>query len=115
MELETLGAVALTDTATHYVLLLYVVATTPRSMRAVSNIRKICEEHLPGRYELEVVDISQHPLMAKGEQIIAAPTLIRKLPLPLRRFIGDMSQTKRILLGLDLHQVAEDLSLARDT
>jgi len=85
-----------------YVLCLYVTGTTPRSMRAISNIRKICEDHLEGRYDLEVVDISQHPTLAEGEQIIAAPTLIKKLPLPLRRFIGDLSQTDRILLGLDL-------------
>ncbi|MGZ8191072.1 MAG: circadian clock KaiB family protein, partial [Methylococcaceae bacterium] len=73
------------------------------------NIRKICEEHLQGRYDLEVVDISQNPTLAEGEQIIAAPTLIKKLPLPLRRFIGDMSQTERILLGLDLRK-ADDKS-----
>ena len=78
-------------------------------MRAIVNIRKICEEHLQGRYELEVVDISQHPTLAEGEQIIAAPTLIKKLPLPLRRFIGDMSQTERILLGLDLRREGEQV------
>ena len=71
------------------------------------NIRKICEEHLQGRYDLEIVDISQHPTLAEGEQIIAAPTLIKKLPLPLRRFIGDLSQTERILLGLDLRKTIE--------
>jgi len=87
-----------------YVLRLYVTGNTPRAMRAVVNIRKICEEHLEGRYELEVIDISQHPTLAEGEQIIAAPTLIKKLPHPLRRFIGDMSQTERILLGLDLRK-----------
>ncbi|MBE0531754.1 MAG: circadian clock KaiB family protein [Rhodospirillales bacterium] len=86
----------------HYVLRLYVTGTTSRSGRAVANIRKICEDHLEGRYDLEVVDITQHPTLAEGEQIIAAPTLIKKLPLPLRRFIGDMSQTERILIGLDL-------------
>ncbi len=64
--------------------------------------KRLCEEHLQGRYDLEVVDISQNPAMAHEEQIIAAPTLMKKLPLPLRRFIGDMSQTNRILLGLDL-------------
>jgi len=85
-----------------YVLRLYVTGTTRHSVRAIVNIRKICEEHLQGRYELEVVDISQHPALVEGEQIVAAPTLIKKLPLPLRRFIGDMSQTERILLGLDL-------------
>ena len=71
------------------------------------HIRKICEEHLQGRYDLEVVDISQRPTLAEGEQIIAAPTLIKKLPLPQRRFIGDMSKPERILLGLDLRQKSE--------
>ena len=71
-------------------------------MKAVKNIREICEEHLQGRYELEIIDILEHPVLARGEQIIAAPTLIKSLPLPLRRFIGDMSRTDRILLGLDL-------------
>ena len=93
--------------ATLYVLRLYVTGSTPNSMRAISNIRKICETHLHGRYELEVVDLSRNPALAGGEQIIAAPTLIKKLPLPLRRFIGDMSQTERILLGLDLRSAAE--------
>jgi len=90
----------------HYILKLYITGTTSRSTKAIVNIRKICEEHLQGRYDLEVVDISQNPTLAEGEQIIAAPTLIKKLPLPLRRFIGDMSQTERILLGLDLCKVA---------
>ncbi len=87
-----------------YILRLYVVGTTPHSKRAIVNIRKICEEHLHGRYELEIIDVSRYPTLAEGEQIIAAPTLIKKLPLPLRRFIGDMSQTERILLGLDLRK-----------
>ncbi len=86
----------------HYVLRLYVTGTTPRSTLAILNIKKICQEHLEGRYDLEVVDLYQQPLLAKGEQIIAAPTLIKSLPLPLRRFIGDMSDTERILVGLDL-------------
>lgn len=85
-----------------YLLKLYVTGLTPASSRAITNIKKICEEHLQGRYELEVIDIFQQPVLAKGEQIIAAPTLIKKLPLPLRKFIGDMSNTERILLGLDL-------------
>lgn len=87
-----------------YVLRLYVSGTTPRSMRAVVNVRRLCEEHLRGRYDLEVIDILRNPKLAEGEQIIAAPTLIKKLPPPLRRFIGDMSQTERILLGLDLRR-----------
>jgi len=90
-----------------YVLRLYITGMTRRSMQAVGNIRKICEEHLQGRYDLEVIDIHQQPTLAEGEQIIAAPTLIKKLPLPLRRFIGDMSNTERILLGMDLRKAAE--------
>jgi len=78
---------------------------TPRSTRAVENVRTICEQHLHGRYDLEVIDIYQQPTLAKGEQIIAAPTLIKKLPLPLRRVIGDMSSTDRVLLGLDIKRV----------
>jgi len=69
---------------------------------AIENIRKICEEHLKGRYTLDIIDLYEKPTLAKGEQIIAAPTLIKKLPLPLRRFIGDMSQTEKILVGLYL-------------
>ena len=85
-----------------YVLRLYITGITPKSTRAIQNIRKICEENLKGRYELEVIDIYQQPVLAKDEQIIAAPTLIKKLPLPLRRFIGDLSDKERILVGLDL-------------
>lgn len=85
-----------------YVLRLYVTGVTPKSTRAIMNIKKICEEHLQGRYDLEVIDIYQRPTLAQGEQIIAVPTLIRKLPLPLRKFIGDLSSTERILMGLDL-------------
>lgn len=90
-----------------YILRLYVTGTTSHSTRAMVNIRKICEEHLQGRYDLEVIDIAQNSKLAEGEQIIAAPTLIKKLPLPMRRFIGDMSKTERILLGLDLRAKGE--------
>ena len=83
---------------------LYIAGLTPRSTLAIQNIRKICEEHLEGRYDLQVVDIYQQPVLAEGEQIIAAPTLVKKLPLPLRRFIGDMSNTERILVGMDLRE-----------
>ncbi len=89
-----------------YTLRLYVAGVTPRSAKAIRNIKEICEEHLRGRYDLQVIDVYQHPTLAKGEQIIAAPTLIKKLPLPLRRFIGDMSDTEKILVGLDLRQAA---------
>ncbi len=94
---------ALRKTATEkYVLRLYVAGTTPRSLLAITNIKKICEEHLPGRYDLEVIDIYQQPTLAKGEQIIAAPTLVKKVPLPLRKFIGDLADRERVLVGLDL-------------
>jgi circadian clock protein KaiB len=85
-----------------YILRLYVTGITPRSTKAIVNVKKICEEYLKGRYELEVIDIYQQPKLAKGEQIIAAPTLIKKLPLPLRRLIGDMSDTEKFLVGIDL-------------
>ncbi len=91
-----------------YILRLYVTGTTPQSIRAISNIKKICETHLRGRYDLEVVDLYQQPNLAKGEQIIAAPTLIKKLPLPLRRIIGDMSGTEKVLVGLDLRELQKD-------
>jgi circadian clock protein KaiB len=87
-----------------YLLRLYVTGSTPHSIRAIQNIKKICEEHLKGRYDLEVVDLYKNPGLAKGEQIIAAPTLIKKLPLPLRHIIGDLSSTERVLIGLDLRK-----------
>jgi len=85
-----------------YVLRLFVTGMTPRSTRAVEKVRAICEDYLHGRYDLEVIDIYQQPALATGEQIIAAPTLVKKLPLPLRRVIGDMSSTERVMQGLDL-------------
>jgi circadian clock protein KaiB len=88
----------------HYVLKLYVTGMTPRSQRAIENIKVICEEHLKDRYSLEIIDIYQHPILAEGEQIIAAPTLIKRLPEPLRRIVGDLSDTERVLLGLDLRE-----------
>jgi len=85
-----------------YVLRLYVAGASLRSSQAIQNIRKICDEHLQGRCDLQVIDILQHPVLAEGEQILAAPTLIKKVPPPLRRFIGDMANVEKILLGLDL-------------
>jgi len=85
-----------------YVLRLFVTGMTTRSSRAVNNLRTICDEYLEGRYELEVIDIYRQPALTKGEQIVAAPTLIRKSPLPMRRIIGDMSNRDGVLLGLDL-------------
>jgi circadian clock protein KaiB len=85
-----------------YTLRLYVAGLTPRSQEAIRNVTAICEEHLAGRCDLEVIDIYQNPVLAKGEQIIAAPTLIKKLPLPLRKIIGNMADKERVLVGLDL-------------
>ena len=85
-----------------YVLRLFVTGMTTRSSRAVNNLRTICDEYLQGRYELEIIDIYQQPALTKGEQIVAAPTLIKKFPLPMRRIIGDMSNRDGVLLGLDL-------------
>jgi circadian clock protein KaiB len=87
---------------TKYILRLYVTGTTNRSVLALTNLKKICEEYLEGQYVLEVIDLYQKPFLAKDEQIIAAPTLIKKLPLPFRRIIGDMSNEEKVLLGLDL-------------
>ena len=88
----------------HYVLRLYVAGMTPNSQRAIANVQKICAEHMHGRFELEIIDIYQQPIFAKEGQIVAAPTLVKELPLPLRKFIGDLSQTERILAGLDLRK-----------
>ncbi len=85
-----------------YVLRLYVTGATKKSLRAIENAKRVCEEHLKGRYRLEVVDVNQRPLLAKGEQIVAAPTLVKYLPAPLRKFVGDMANTERILVGLDV-------------
>jgi len=85
-----------------YVLRLFVAGLNPKSQKAITNIKKICHEYLEGRYDLEVIDIYQNPIFAKDGQIIAAPTLIKKFPEPLRRFIGDMSNTVKLLVGLDL-------------
>ena len=86
------------------ILRLYVAGTSPRSLRAIQNAKEICDEHLEGRYELQIIDIFQQPALAKDDQILAVPTLIKKLPAPLRRFIGDLSNRKVVLVGLDLKQ-----------
>ncbi len=85
-----------------YAFRLYVTGISSRSSQAIQNIHKICQEHLAGRYELEVIDIFQQPHLAREAQIIAAPTLIRQLPLPLRKLVGDMGDEKRLLIGLDI-------------
>ena len=81
---------------------LYVAGKTPKSVAAFANLKKICEEHLAGKYMIEIVDLLENPQLARGDQIIAVPTLVRKLPEPIRKIIGDLSNTERVLVGLDL-------------
>jgi circadian clock protein KaiB len=81
---------------------LYVAGQTPKSVAAFSNLKKVCEEHLAGKYRIEVIDLIKNPLLAHGDQIIAIPTLVRKLPEPMRKIIGDLSNTERVLVGLQL-------------
>jgi len=85
-----------------YILRLYVAGQTPKSMAAITNLKKICEEHLAGRYELQVIDLLKDPQLARGDQILAIPTLVKQLPKPVRKIIGDLSNTERVLVGLDL-------------
>ena len=81
---------------------LYVAGQTPKSLAAFANLKKICEEHLAGKYTIEIIDLLKNPTLAKGDQILAIPTLVRKLPEPVRKIIGDLSNTERVLVGLDL-------------
>ena len=81
---------------------LYIAGQTPKSVTAFANLKQLCEEHLPGRYQIEVIDLIQQPQLAAGDQIVAIPTLVRKLPEPLRRIVGDLSNTERTLVGLQL-------------
>ena len=90
-----------------YILRLYVSGSSARSMRAVYNLKKLCEEHLPEDYDLEVIDIYENPDAAREEQIVAAPTLVKRLPQPLRKFVGDLSNTQKILVGLDIYKRQE--------
>ena len=83
---------------------LYVAGQTPKAIRAFANLRKICDEHLAGRYRIEVIDLLEDPQLGRGDQILALPTLVRKLPQPIKRIIGDLSNTERVLVGLDLRQ-----------
>ena len=96
------NALAAEPDAAHYQLRLFVSDTTPRSARAIQNIRALCEEQLQNRYELEVIDIYQHPELVKPEQIVVTPTLVKKLPLPVRKIIGDLLDNDRVLVGLDI-------------
>lgn len=85
-----------------YQLRLYIAGKTPRSITALENLKRICEEHLHGEYTIEVIDLFEKPQLAKGDQILAIPTLVRNLPTPMRKIIGDLSNTERVLVGLDV-------------
>jgi circadian clock protein KaiB len=85
-----------------WLLRLYVAGQTPKSLAAFANLKRICEEHLAGQYEIEVIDLLENPQLARGDQILAIPTLVRKLPPPVRKIIGDLSNTERVLVGLDV-------------
>lgn len=86
---------------------LYVAGQTSKSVTAFANLKRICEEHIPGKYTIEVVDLLKNPTLAKGDQILAIPTLVRKLPEPIRKIIGDLSDTERVLIGLDLRPLGD--------
>ena|ERR1041384_7803129 len=88
-----------------YKLRLYVAGQTPKSIRAFVNLKALCEEHLKGSYQIEVIDLLKHPQLARGDQIVAIPTLVRRLPPPVRKIIGDLADTIKVLVGLDVRQV----------
>ena len=98
-----LAADSLRSSPAKWCLRLYVAGNTPNSIAAFSNLKEICEKHLGGRYQIEVVDLLENPTLAKGDQIVAIPTLVRKLPYPVKKIIGDLSNTDRVLVGLDIH------------
>ena len=91
------------DQAEFWNMRLYVAGQTPKSLRALANLKQICEEHLAGKYHIEIIDLLENPQLASTDQILAIPTLIRKLPEPMRKIIGDLSNVERVLVGLDLH------------
>lgn len=91
----------------HYHLRLYVAGQTAKSLAAMSNLKRFCEEHLAGRYDIEVIDLLKNPQLAAGDQILAIPTLVRRLPSPLKRIIGDLSNTEKVLVGLDIRPKAD--------
>ena len=89
---------------------LYVAGQTAKSVTAFVNLKKICEQHIPGKYHIEVIDLLKNPTLAKGDQILAIPTLVRKLPEPIRKILGDLSDTQRVLVGLDLRQTTNPIA-----
>lgn len=92
------------DSQETFDLRLYVAGQTPKALRAFDNLRKICDEHLAGRYRIEVIDLLENPTLGQGDQILALPTLVRRLPTPIKKIIGDLSNTERVLVGLDLRE-----------
>lgn len=97
--------IAPADDATHpdhWTLRLYVAGQTPKSVAAIANLKKFCAEHLDGRYRIEIIDVAKNPKLARRDEIVALPTLVRKLPVPIRKIVGDLSSTERVLVGLDL-------------
>jgi circadian clock protein KaiB len=97
----------MTADAERWNLRLYTAGQSPKSLAALANLKRVCDEHLAGRYSIEVVDLMKNPRLAKDDQIVAIPTLVRKLPEPLRRIVGDLSDTERTLVGLQLRQVGK--------
>jgi len=104
MQVSDDGVVTARPDAKAFVLRLYIAGKTPKSMLAFSNLKQICEDHLQGRYEIEIVDLLENPQLARGDQILAVPTLVRRLPEPIKKIIGDLSNTERVLVGLDLQE-----------
>ena len=103
MQQQTLSEPPVVDTDTEtFLLRLYVAGQTPKCMRAFANLKRICEGYLAGRYHIEMIDLLQNPQLARGDQILAVPTLVRRLPEPMKKIIGDLSNTERVLVGLDL-------------
>lgn len=103
------GAFDEVDAVGNYNLRLYVAGQTPKSLAAIANLRKICEEHLTGRYTIDVIDLTKNPMLAAGDQILAVPTLVRRLPTPLKKIIGDLSNTERVIVGLDIRGMKANL------
>ena len=102
MQLSDTRQTTPSSTGQTYSLRLYVAGQTPKSVLAFTNLKQICEEHLLGRYEIEIIDLLENPQLARGDQILAVPTLVRRLPEPIKKIIGDLSNTERVLVGLDL-------------
>ncbi len=102
MQLSEDGVAVPSSGSEAYRLRLYVAGQTPRSVQAITNLKQICEDHLQGRYEIEIIDLLKNPQLARGDQILAVPTLVRRLPEPIKKIIGDLSNTERVLVGLDL-------------